>query len=182
MITKNEPSILQSTNTFKVLAFLAENTGRDFTTGEILQNITVSKAGVYLALGELLRLGVINRAQRGKFTLYSAKYDDPFIRQFKVLQIIMSFRPLVSRLKPFAKRIVLFGSTGRGEDRKDSDIDLFILAMNPVSVNRVLSSKIFGRKIQAIVKTPAEYSGLKNTDGVFFNEIERGVTLWENKF
>ena len=181
MRVKHAPSILKSTNTFKVLNFLAENTGRDFTTGELLQNITVSKAGIYLALGELSKLGVINKVQRGKFTLYSAKYDDPFIMQFKVLQNITLFRPLIHRLKPLAKRIVLFGSTGRGEDHKDSDIDLFILTANPPEVNKTLSSIKFSRKIQAIVKTPVEYSNLKNTDSIFFNEIERGITLWENK-
>ncbi|MCX5994196.1 MAG: nucleotidyltransferase domain-containing protein [Chloroflexi bacterium] len=181
MRTEQQTSILRSTNTLKVLAFLAENSGRDFTAGELLQNIMISKAGIYLALAELLKLDLINRAQRGKFTLYSVKYADPFIKQFKVLQNITLFRPLISRLGPLAKRIVLFGSTGRGEDRKDSDIDLFILATNPAAVNKAVSALKFSRKIQAIVKTPAEFSDMKDTNGVFVNEIERGIALWEDK-
>jgi predicted nucleotidyltransferase len=75
---------------------------------------------------------------------------------------------------------VLFGSTGRGEDRKNSDIDLFILANNPPAVNKALSAIKFSRNIQAIVKTPVEFSDLKGTDSFFVNEIERGITLWEN--
>lgn len=181
MDAKDCPAILLSTNTLKVLSFLSENTGSDFTVGELLEQVNVSKSGAYLALDELLRLGIISKYQRGKFLLYSANYEDPFIRQLKVLISVSMLKPLLSRLQPLALSIRLFGSVGRGEDRPDSDIDLFILTANPEPVKTIISSQKLGRKIQAIIKTPSEWAGLKGSDPVFHHEIDNGITLWESK-
>lgn len=181
MITNHDPAILLSTNTLKVISFLAENTGNDFTVGELLKHVKVSKSGIYLALEELLNLHVINKSQRGKFILYSARYEDPFIKQFKVMQSVTALRPLLSKLEPLTIKIVLFGSASRGEDRRESDIDLFILTTTPALIKKTASSTSLSRKIQAIVKTPAEFADLKESERAFYNEIENGVSLWERK-
>jgi predicted nucleotidyltransferase len=174
--------MLLSTNTLKVLSFLAKNTGSDFTAGELLQQVGVSKSGLYLALDELQNLGIINKSQRGKFILYSVRYDDPFIKQFKVLQSIASLRPLLTKIEPLSIKIVLFGSASRGEDRHESDIDLFILTATQTLIKKMVSSTKLSRKIQAIIKTPAELADLKESDHVFFHEFENGISLWERKF
>jgi len=182
MLIRQYPAILLSTNTLVVLSFLAENTGSDFTAGEILGQVSVSKSGLYLALDELQNMNIINKSQRGKFILYSAKYEDPFIKHFKVLQNITILRPLLSKLEPLTIKIVLFGSASRGEDHHDSDIDLFILTTTPQLIQKAISSVKLGRKIQAIIKTPTEFADLKGSDRTFFHEIENGITLWERKF
>lgn len=182
MIINHDPAILISTNTLKVLSFLAENTGGDFTASELLKHVSVSKSGIYLALEELQNLRIINKLQRGKFILYSAKYEDPFIKQFKVLQNITALRPLLSKIEPLSIKIALFGSASRGEDRHESDIDLFILTATPQLIKKMISSTKLGRKIQAIIKTPAEFADLKESDRIFFHEIENGISLWERKF
>jgi len=181
MVLKYLPSILLSTNTLKVLSFLAVNTGHDFTAGELREQVDISKSGAYLALDELLKLGFIGKLQRGRYTLYSARYEDAYVKQLKVLVSVSMLRPLLSRLQPLSLSIRLFGSAGRGEDGPESDIDLFILAPNPVPVKRTTSSFRCGKKIQAIIKTPAEWADLKMTDPVFYHEIETGITLWERR-
>jgi predicted nucleotidyltransferase len=181
MIISQDPATLLSTNTLKVLSFLAENTGSDFTAGELLEFVSVSKSGIYLALDELQNLHIINKSQRGKFILYSAKYDDSFIKQFKVLQNITILRPLLTKLEPNSIKIALFGSASRGEDRRDSDIDLFILTTAPQLIKKAISSTKLSRKLQAVIKTPAEFADLKESDRVFFHEIENGISLWERK-
>jgi predicted nucleotidyltransferase len=182
MIISQDPATLLSTNTLRVLSFLAENTGSDFTAGELLKHVSVSKSGLYLALDELQNLHIINKLQRGKFILYSAKYDDSFIKQFKVLQNITALRPLLTKLEPLSIKIALFGSASRGEDHRESDIDLFILTTTTALIKKTISAKKLSRKIQAIIKTPAEFADLKESDRVFFHEIENGILLWERKF
>jgi len=181
MIISQDPATLLSSNTLKVLSFLAENTGRDFTAGELLEFVSVSKSGIYLALDELQNLHLINKSQRGKFTLYSARYDDSFIKQFKVLQNITALRPLLTKIEPLSIKISLFGSVSRGEDRRESDIDLFILTTAPQLIKKAISSTKLSRKIQAIIKTPAEFADLRESDKVFPYEIENGILLWERK-
>ena len=182
MIISRDPATLLSSNTLKVLSFLAENTGSDFTAGELLEFVSVSKSGIYLALDELQNLHLINKSQRGKFILYSARYDDSFVKQFKVLQNITALRPLLTKLEPISIKIALFGSASRGEDRRESDIDLFILTSAPQLIKKTISSTTLGRKIQAVIKTPAEFADLKGSDKVFFYEMENGIPLWERKF
>ncbi len=181
MKAKDRPAILLSTNTLKVLSFLAENIGSNYTAGELLEQVAISKSGVYLALDQLLGLGLINKSQRGKFILYSAKYEDPFIRQLKVLVNISRLKPLLSRLQSLTLSIRLFGSAGRGEDHPESDIDLFILTASSEPVKKTISSAKLGKRIQAIIKTPSEWADLKGADPVFRHEIENGITLWERK-
>ncbi len=182
MVINHNPAELLSTNTLKVLSFLAENINSDFTAGELREHVGVSKSGLYLVLDELQNLRLINKSQRGKFILYSAKYDDPFIKQYKVLQNITALRPFLTKIEPLSIKIVLFGSASRGEDRRKSDIDLFILTGTPALVRKTTSAIKLGRKIQAIIKTPTEFADLKGSDRTFFHEIENGITLWERKF
>lgn len=182
MLINQDPATLLSTNTLKVLSFLAENTGSDFTASEILGQVSISKSGLYLALDELQNMNIINKSQRGKFILYSAKYEDPFIRHFKVLQNITILRPLLPKLEPLTIKVVLFGSASRGEDRRESDIDLLILTTTPQLIKKTISSTKLSRKLQVIIKTPAEFADLKESDRVFFHEIETGILLWERKY
>jgi len=181
MVLKYLPAILLSTNTLRILSFLAVNTGRDFTAGELLKQVDISKSGAYLALDELLKLGFIDKSQRGRYTLYSARYEDAYVKQLKVLINISMLRPLLSGLQSLSVSIRLFGSAGRGEDGPDSDIDLFILAPDPVPIKKIISSFRLDRKIQAIIKTPVEWADLKASDPVFHREIETGIALWERR-
>jgi len=78
-------------------------------------------------------------------------------------------------------RIVLFGSASRGEDRASSDIDLFILSKDPENIRELLTSYKAARKIQPIVLAPAEWSEFRKREKAFFEEIEKGIVLWEEK-
>ena len=77
--------------------------------------------------------------------------------------------------------IILFGSAGRGEDAPTSDIDLFVMTMDPASVKEALAAQKPARRIQPVVLTPSEYSQFKETERTFYEEVNRGIMLWEKK-
>ena len=108
--------IFGATNSLKVLSYLAEHPGKEFLCSEIQKATAISRAGVYIALGELSRQNLTSKTKRGKLLFYSIVYDDSAIKQFKVLKNILALRPLVSKLKPLSKKIILYGSTSRGEN------------------------------------------------------------------
>lgn len=173
--------IFGATNSLKVLSYLAEHPDREFLCSEIQKAISISRAGVYIALGELSRQNLISKIKRGKLLFYSIIYDDSAIKQFKVLKNVLSLRPLVSKLKPLSKKIVLYGSTSRGENDPTSDIDLFILSQEPEEAKKVIISTKTRQKIQAVIKTPSELPDFEKKEKVYHAEVDRGITLWERK-
>lgn len=171
--------VFSATNALKVLSFLAENAGREFLGSEIRKATALSRMGVYVALGQLSGRKLALKVKKGKFWVYTVAHNNPVVRQFKALRNIILLTALVGRLQPVARKIVLFGSAGRGEDSPDSDFDLFVLAKDPETVNEVLASERLKRKMQAIVKSPSEMVEFRQKESVFAQEIDRGITLWE---
>jgi predicted nucleotidyltransferase len=148
--------IFGTTNSLKVLSYLAENPGKEFLCSEIQKAASISRAGIYIALGELMRQNLVSKAKKGKLLFYSIIYDDSAIKQFKVLKNVLALRPLVSKLKGLSKKIILYGSTSRGENDPASDIDLFILSQEPEAVKKIVAAIKTRQKIQSVIKTPSE--------------------------
>lgn len=172
-------AIFGVTNSQKVLDFLASNPGREYLCSEILKATSISRAGVYFAIKELMKEGLVKKTKKGKFLFYSIIYNDATIRQFKVLQNVLMLRPLISKLKATSKKIILYGSTSRGENDPSSDIDLFILSKEPHETKEVISSVKSKQKLQVVIKTPSELPDFKKHEKVYYNEVERGIVLWE---
>lgn len=174
-------NIFGATNSLKVLSYLAEHPGKDFLCSEIQKAFSISRAGVYIALGELARQNLVSKIKKGKQLFYSIIYDDSAIKQFKVLKNVLALRPLVSKLKPLSKKIILYGSTSRGENDPTSDIDLFILSQEPEEAKKIIASIKTRQKIQSVIKTPSELADFKGKEKTYYAEVDRGITLWEKK-
>ena len=173
--------IFGATNSLKVLSYLAEHPGKEFLCSEIQKATSISRAGVYIALGELSRQNLVSKAKKGKLLFYSIIYDDSAIKQFKILKNVLALRTLVSKLKGLSTKIILYGSTSRGENDPTSDIDLFILSQDPEAAKKVIASLKTRQKIQSIIKTPSELPDFEKKEKVYYAEVDRGITLWERK-
>lgn len=171
-----------ATNSQKVLSFLSRSPGRWYLSREIREATKISKAGVNLAAGELVRLGLVRRERRGRDFLYSVNHQSPVVHQVKVLQAVISVSPLVKKIKGICRRIVLYGSASRGEDGTESDMDLFVVTDVPrEEIEKVIRAKPGGKKFQLVAVTPVGYLELESRDPVFFREVERGIVLWEEQ-
>ena len=173
--------LLVATNTQKILDFLIQHPGIQFLAGEIQKVVKISKGGVNLSLRKLAKEKLVKREKRGKFFLYSIEHTQPIIRQLKVLKNIEVLSPLVSKIRGISKKIVLFGSSARGEDVPESDIDLFVLSNSPKEAENAIKKYKFTRGLQLIIKTPVAFAEMDKKEPVFFEEISRGITLWESK-
>jgi len=173
--------IFGATNSLKVLSYLTQDPSKEFLASEIQKATLASRAGVYFALKELMRQGLVSQERRGKVIFYRIVYDDAAIKQFKILKNVFSLRPIVVKLKPFSRKIVLYGSYSRGENDSTSDIDLFILSKDPQATKDAVSSIKTKQKLQTIIKTAVEMASFKESEKVFMQEVERGIVLWEEK-
>jgi len=98
-------------------------------------------------------------------------------------KIAEDFASSVKRKNPQIRKIILFGSVARKEDRKDSDIDLMLISegdrrevkknvMNDV-VETLLDKSVY---VSAKVVSQNEYNRIRNTH--FISEIEKsGVAI-----
>lgn len=178
---KNSRDIFGATNTLKILSYLVENPGKEFLGSEIQKAASISRAGAYIALRELIKQKLVCKAKKGKFLLYSIVYDEPMLKQFKVMLNTQLLKPIIEKLKSLSKKVILYGSASRGEDDPKSDIDLFILAKDPAAAKSAISALKIKRKIQAVIKSPSELADFKDKEKVYMEEVNRGITLWEEK-
>jgi predicted nucleotidyltransferase len=89
--------------------------------------------------------------------------------------------PVIGILKKISKSAILYGSCARGEYDAASDLDLFIMSHEPVAVREAISRFKYGRKIQAVIKTPFEMAGFKEKEKLYYSEVSRGIIIWEER-
>lgn len=171
--------ILFTTNPQKILEFLIQTPGEECLSREIQVATKISKAGTNFALNDLVSAGFIRRKKRGKMYLYAINFDHPIIKHLKVLKVIICLDSLLKKIRNKSQKIILYGSSSRGENSKDSDIDLFVVTNSFQEVEKAVKNSAKGKIIQLIVRTPLKYIEMEKTDPIFYSEIERGIVLWE---
>lgn len=169
--------IFTSTINQKILKFLAGNPEKIYFDSEIAQKIGISAGACNQALRDLFSNNLVTKETKGRMNFYQINSDNSLTKQFKVFLIVSKLNPIIEKIKKYSQKIILFGSSSRGENTSISDIDLFILSRQKEEVEKNINNK----KIKTIIKTPTEFSNLEKNDPVFFGEIERGIKIWEAK-
>jgi len=173
--------IIFKTNSQKIIEYLIKKPGYKFLSKEIQVATRISKAGANFALLDLVKTGLIKREKKGNIYLYTIDDEHPVIKQLKVLQNVINLTPLITKMKHKTNKIILFGSTSRGENTEESDIDLFVVTNQVEEVERLIEKKSYKGKIQLITRTPLQYIEMEKTDPHFYQQVERGIILWEGK-
>lgn len=172
--------ILVSTNSQKILDFFLGYPGKDFIEKEVQRATKISKSGVNYALRELSQTRLLFKNKKGKIYFYTLDYKNSVIKQLKVLKVIIQLNPLLRKLEKLSSKVILFGSSARGEDVIDSDVDLFVISnYKREEIEKQIESLKFKRKIQLVVHTELSHTELKRKDSVFYEQIQQGITLWE---
>lgn len=172
--------LLNATNDQKVLDFLISNPGSQYLAAEIQKATGISKGGINLALRGLAKKGFVHRRKRGKFYLYSIDHTNPLCRQLKVVKSVELLMPLIKKVSGKAERIILFGSAARGENNRQSDIDLLIVSRHlKGEVEELVQRLKLPKNLQLIVRDPVEFAEMERRDPNFFSEVDRGITVWK---
>jgi len=165
----------------KILLFLARHPNQEFYVREIATSIKKSVGGSHGVLKTLERQGFILERKSGKNLYYRVNDANPSVKNFKIFMSTIELYPLIHDLKKISEKIILFGSVSTGEDTTGSDIDLFILTTQTQKVKDFLKKRRLGREIQSVVVTTADYMKLKEKDKAFYQEINKGMVVWEVK-
>lgn len=174
------------TNQQKVLMYLLLHPGKSCYEREIARATKISYGSANLVLNYLHKKGFLKRATRGRMCFYSIELSNPYIKELKILYNLLSLEPLVEKLKPHMRKIVLYGSWADGTDTENSDIDLFIVTSSEEKVRSVIdkfsySDKVGDHKIQAVIYSPEDLLKRDEKERVFLSEVEKGNVLWERE-
>ncbi len=170
---------LVNTNAQKALHFLIDYPVRELLEGEIQKATGLSKSGVNYALRDLVAANFLSRTKRGKAFFYTLNHKNLIVKQLKIIETLTQLSPLLKRLEPLTSKIILFGSSSRGENTLDSDIDLLILSRNKDIVLEQIKKISSKRKIQGIIYSNLNFIEKKKTDPIFYEQVIQGIVLWE---
>lgn len=174
-------NILLSTAAQKVWDFLCRHPQEAFFGSEVARRTHLSKGGVNQILRTMARQGLVQTEKKGRMIFYRVDAKSPLMKQFKVFRNVAAAEELITKIKPLAEKAVLFGSCARGEDTSESDMDMFVVGREKDAIRAMAAVKKDGRTVQWIIKTPQEFILMDTKEPVFYEEIQRGIVLWEKE-
>jgi predicted nucleotidyltransferase len=141
----------------------------------------LSIGSVHSILKSFEAYGLIKSRKLGKNVIYEMDKHNPIFKTFRIFDNISNIVPLIVNLKSLAHKIILYGSCSRGEDNVNSDIDLFILTdiENKDKINTIINKMEINRQINHVTVDTFEVMELEKEDKQFYNEINKGIILWE---
>jgi predicted nucleotidyltransferase len=172
--------LLLNTSANKILNFLTLHPETSFYDKEISERAGVSRGMTNRLLNEFLKIGLVSRERRGKMWFYFLN-KTPLFKYYRIYENLVELTELVNTLKPFSQKIILYGSTASGEDTAESDIDLFILTEQKDKVLKEIRAFKTEREIKPVVQTVSEYVISKKKDKAFYEEVSKGITLFEKE-
>lgn len=181
MVRKNEHMFDKVNITplgLQILTFLARNPDKQFYIREIAKIMNKSVGGTHKTLKSLKDMDFIGENKSGKNIYYQINQMNPSIKNFKIFMTINELTSLVNKLKDISEKIILFGSCANGEDTSDSDIDILVLTNEKEKINKKILNAKVNRKIQAVVVNTGDLMKIKEKDKGFYQEINKGITLW----
>ncbi len=175
--------ILSSGVVLDILVFLADNEGKEDLA--LLKDMVIgtqhSRKGVYNSLRTMEKQKLIKHRKIGKSKLYSLNSINPFVKQFKVLKTVSELGRFIELAGTYADKIIMYGSASRGEEISSSDIDVAIIATRELheELNERIGKVRTKKKLSIQMFSPFELEELSSKDPVYYSEINRGITLWE---
>ncbi|TSC91679.1 MAG: hypothetical protein CEN91_611 [Candidatus Berkelbacteria bacterium Licking1014_85] len=110
----------------KIIKLLADYPEREFYGEEIAKKLKFSKASASGLLKSLSQKEIILKKVKGHMKFYQINQKSPEIKKFRINLALEKINPFLLKLRKYSQKIILFGSSSRGEQTHKSDIDLFI--------------------------------------------------------
>lgn len=180
-------SILGSETKLELLRTMFGSPGRKWTGRELARSADVSAAQAARDLAELADTSVVLRDVVGRsycwrlnsFHVLFTTLADLFEQEASLRsELLHDLSEELRRVKP--ERARLFGSISRGEERPDSDVDLFVQVRTPADRREVeeavqrIRARVwdrFGNPVSSLVYTRAELARPRNP--ALLESIER---------
>lgn len=156
---------------------------REFGVREAAKLLKISPATASKELKFLEKDGFLQHRKERLYDFYRANLESHRYRDLKIYYNISRIREsgLIEALNKFYfnPKIILFGSTSRGFDTKDSDIDIVVIDKYDKPFPSADFAKKLGKELHVL--TIKNFKGLRNphlADGVLNGIILQGEIEW----
>lgn len=174
----NRQNICFTSTASRIVQFLADNSDETFTGPLLAGELELSRGGVNQELRRLIDLGYVTLIQKGKTHLYQINQQIPELKHFKILSAIQKAKGFSELVHGFCQRIILFGSSARGENTSESDIDLYCVSDHKEKVFECLGQYEYP-DFHLVVHSAKQYLELEEKNKVLSNAIKKGIVIWE---
>jgi len=159
----------------KIIDLFFQHPSKSFQLREIARLSSIPKTTVQRAVRELLKTKIIVIKKNTTFPAYIANESNfwyKFYKKYSILEKIYASGLVAFLEESFHPRcMILFGSSAKGEYLRESDLDIFLLAIEN-KINLVKYEKKLKHKINLLFK---EDFNMLNSE--LFNNIINGVKL-----
>jgi uncharacterized protein len=143
-------------NTLQILSLFTNNFNREYYIREVEKILKISPRTSQTILEDLENKGIIESKKRGKIKIYKIKVSEftkrylVFVEEYKTIAFLekkLLIKEIIEKITPFINGIgLIFGSYVKRIEKKDSDLDIFIIGnYDKKEINNI--SKIFGIEI-----------------------------------
>ncbi len=159
----------------RVLELFFDEPFREFHLREAARKANVSAPTAKIQLDKFAKKGIIEKSSKANLSLFKANTKSKRFQLLKTAYFLEKMEKsglveeIKKRLRPQA--IVLFGSTARGEDSRESDIDLLVISKNKQDIEQYAFEKKLGREINMTVFFPGEWRKKASEDKPFYQRI-----------
>jgi predicted nucleotidyltransferase len=188
--------ILNSKTKLKIVKFLLTHEA-SMSEREIASILKVSHMSINRTMRELSEVNFVNFVTIGKAHLWKVN------RKSYAFKVLSEFIKGVSRIKnplddlkdmiltnipkTLIKKVVLFGSVAKGEEKTNSDIDVFFLVKDSKDKEKVSSAleklsnaclETYGNRLSPYILSKQETK--KKTRAKFLSEINKGIEIFSS--
>lgn len=167
-----------------------------YTTREIEKRSKYSHERVYTTLMDLVKKDYLIKRKTGKTYLFSVNKNKDILLPYVHFHIerkekFLEYKPvfLKNMLGEFIKKIandnlisiILFGSYAKGEERRNSDIDVLCVVRKKYNIEKVASSleHKYNKKITPVVILSKDFKNMKKDNPAFYKDlIKFGIILY----
>jgi len=167
--------MIQKYSRYKILEQFFDFPRKDFQMRELSRKTKIAQPSIMNHLKELLNEKLIIKEKKGIYPTYKSNRDNELFKTYKKLNLILRIKQsnllddIYDSCQP--NSVILFGSSSKGEDIEESDIDLFIQAKEK-KLNLKKYEKVLKRKVTLFFQE--NFSKLSNE---LKNNILNGIVL-----
>jgi predicted nucleotidyltransferase len=119
---------------FEILEKFLGDYNREIYGRELIGNVNLSQKSIALVLNELRNKGILRSKKRGNMKYFGLNLDNSEMKDIivsteitKKLDFLKKYRKLANLFKRDNRVVGIFGSYAKGIQKRDSDVDIFIV-------------------------------------------------------
>ncbi|MBS3143853.1 nucleotidyltransferase domain-containing protein [Candidatus Woesearchaeota archaeon] len=167
----------------KVVKFFLENPYEEVYLRQLAKKLKLSPFAIKKYSDLLIKENLIKEEKKANLRYFKANTNNLFFKQLKIsnnISIILKLG-LIEFLKENVSNvssIVLFGSMAKGEDDKDSDVDLLIIGKEK-HLNLIKIEEKIKKRITPHIISWSEWNKKATEDIAFYHEVVNyGINLY----